>query len=78
MAEDERTAFQNLASAAIRVARTPMKDVPITSEMARAVFGLTLQLACMGFIGVREAQEAADRVSNDSFELEMGGHKSHF
>lgn len=72
MNDEDRDLIQHLASAAIRVARTPMTGVPIDSPIARAIFNLTLQLASMGFIAVKEAQDAAHRVSDEGFHEVMG------
>lgn len=73
MTQEERDAVQRLISAAIRVVRTPMTGVGIDSPMARAVFGLAVQLAAAGFIKVDEAQRAADSLSLEAVGEAAGG-----
>jgi hypothetical protein len=70
MTQDEADAMQSLMSAAIRVARTPMTGVDLCCPMARAIFGLTIQLAAAGFIKVDEAQAMGGNMPQEVIDQE--------
>lgn len=63
---------QGLISAAVRVVRTSMKGVPIDSPMARALFGLAIELQAAGILQGDETKAASDRLSLDAINQETG------